>query len=486
MIAVRKLWGAIASAPVPGGDGRRALVAVLAACLAIRLAFALSWPGIHHADEIYQAGEVASEAVHGYGIVPWEFRTASRTAILPTLLRPIYRLPGSATTHRVLQATMFCLLSLLPVWVAFAWTRRLFGVPAAVLAAMMMGTWFELVYFAPKATADAVSSYPLVAALYLGRPSASRREVFCAGMALALALGLRIQIAPAIGVATVALALAARGPRRPAFGLGLVVGAAIVGVIEWSWWGRPFQGQIGYLLMELRYRASAFFAREPVTFFAKEAVLNYGGALPVMVWLVWRGARVAPVLLLVAIAVLLPFHAIGHKEYRFMLPAVPLLVLLMGLGAGGWVANRAGVARRLPVIVGGWLIAMLAFSLGDHYRPYVTRDVNHVLAFEAIGRDPHACGVALVGVRWWHTPGTAGLGRDVPIYELTRPEDEARLFAAANYVLAGTKQPAPPPPFVEYRRFTRPVQSLYRRDGPCTPDDASKVTRPPGIPGLEP
>src|SRR4029079_8749269 len=119
-------------------------------------------------------------------IVTWEFQTASRPALLPTLVVPIYALGASAQLHAALTAALFTLLSLLPVWVAFHWASRLYGVRGGVLAAIVTGKWFELVYFAPKPTADAVCVYLFIAAIFLGRPGARTAAVAAAGAVLTL------------------------------------------------------------------------------------------------------------------------------------------------------------------------------------------------------------------------------------------------------------------------------------------------------------
>lgn len=482
------LWGPLAQ---PGAArpvaSRTTLGLLLLAAFALRLGVAWRLPSIHHADEVYQVAEQAHRSVHGYGIVPWEFRTASRTAILPALVTPIYRVRASAFARSMLQAALFCAASLIPVWVACRWAARLHGARGAVLAAVMMATWFELVYFAPKATADAVCGYLLIAGLYLARPSAPSRAVFAAGVSLAMALAVRVQIAPAACLALLLAALAGGRARTPALAGGVAAGLALAGAIEWRWWGAPFQGQIGYLTMELTHHASRYFAREPPIFFAKQYILMYGLALPLVAYLVAIGARQAPMLLVAAAAVIAPFHFVGHKEYRFVVAALPMVVLMMSLGAASLLArvDPAGRPATLPVFLGGWIVAMLAVSFGDTYRPLWTRHGNHVRAFHEIGAQPDACGVGLVGIRWWQTPGYSGLGRDVPIYEIASDDRAERLRSAANYLVQATKAAPPPPPFVPWREYTRPLQYVYRRPGGCVPDEASKVVRPPGIPGLE-
>lgn len=482
---MRGLWERAGQNREASVSPRRAvLIVILLATFTVRLGTALALPNINHADEVYQVGEQAYRSVHGYGIEPWEFRTASRAVLLPTLVGPIYHLNISAHARRLLQSALFCALSLIPVWVAFQWGGRLYGTSGAVISAAIMGLWFELVYFAPKATADAVAGYGLLLALYLARPAARPIAVFAAGVCLAVTLALRVQIAPAIGLLFLLAFGVGSRTRIGALSGGVLAGLFVAGLVEWRWWGTPFQGQIGYLVLEATRHSSQYFSQEPLTFYAKRYILMYGAALPLFAWLVIRGARRAPILLVVALAVIVPFHFVGHKEYRFIVAAAPLLVLLGGLATAD-LFERFGRQSRvaLAAVIAGFAAGMVAVSWGDTYRPLWTLHGNHVRAFEAVGEQPDACGVALVGIRWWQTPGYSGLGRDVPIYEVLDEPDRSRLFDAANYVLQATKAEPPPAPFVVWREYTRPVQYLYRRPGGCVPAPDSQVREPEGIPG---
>ncbi len=170
-----------------------------------------------------------------------------------------------------------------------------------------------------------------------------------------------------------------------------------------------------------------------------------------------------------------------------MIAALPLLVLLMGLAVSDLMTRlNDGRGYSTPVLVaGGWLVGMIAVSLGDTYRPNWTRHRNHVLAFEDVGRQSDACGVALVGIGWWQTPGYSGLGRDIPIYQLTGDVVADRIYSSANYVLQATKAEPPPPPYERWRDFRRPVQHLCKRPGGCIPDPSAQVRLPPGVPNVE-
>jgi hypothetical protein len=106
-------WGALQPArdTLPGGY-RRALFALLAAAFVLRLGLAWVLPNIHQADEVYQVAEQAHRSLRGYGIVPWEFQTASRPAFFAALVTPIYRLDASPAVHQMLAAALFAARSI--------------------------------------------------------------------------------------------------------------------------------------------------------------------------------------------------------------------------------------------------------------------------------------------------------------------------------------------------------------------------------------
>ena len=480
------VWGVLAGSndPLPSG-ARSALYAILLGAFVLRLGLALASPTIHQADEIYQVAEQANRAVHGYGIQSWEFLAKARSALYPALVVPMFWLDVGPAITQTLTAAFFTAFSLIPVAVAFLWVVRPYGVRGGIVAAFMMATWFELVYFAPKPTGDAVSSYFFLAALYLARPSARNASVALAGFSLFLTVALRMQIAPAVAIAGL-LALLVNWRQRfgPLFA-GVVVAMLLTGFIEWLWWGVPFLGHYNYLRLEFARDVSSQFGRQPLTFYGKNYVLFYGAALPVVALLAWSAAKKAPVLLIAALALALPFHFIPHKEYRFLVVAVPVLVMMMGVAAADLVARvpSLGAPRALFTGAAAWVVAMTAISLGDSYRPYWVLDRNHIRAFREIGARPDACGVALVGIRWFHTPGYSGLGRNIPIYEIGREALPANIVAAANYVLVGHKAPQPEAPYVRLHTYQRPEEHIYVRPGTCVPDPAAQITAPDTVPG---
>ena len=166
------------------------------------------WPGIHYPDEIMQSLEQAHRLVFGNGLVPWEFRDGARSWLLPALLAaPMWlgdALAPETGAYRLLAQALVAALSASTVVIGFLWARK-HGIRHAVLAAVVLCTWFELVYFGARALGEVVASAFLFTGVYLcaEREPRSPRHDFLAGVCLAGAFVFRFHLAPALALAAV-------------------------------------------------------------------------------------------------------------------------------------------------------------------------------------------------------------------------------------------------------------------------------------------
>ena len=130
----------------------------------------LLWPGIHYPDEVMQSLEQAHRLVFGNGLVPWEFRDGVRSWLLPVLLAgPMWlgdALAPATGAYRLLAQALIAALSASTVVIGYVWARQ-HGVRHAVLAAVVLSTWFELVYFGARAMGEVVATAFLFAGVFL-------------------------------------------------------------------------------------------------------------------------------------------------------------------------------------------------------------------------------------------------------------------------------------------------------------------------------
>jgi hypothetical protein len=160
-----------------------------------------------------------------------------------------------------------------------------------------------------------------------------------------------------------------------------------------------------------------------VGWYVLQLVERWRYALPVIALLALWGARREPLPLLVAATVVLAHSAIAHKEYRFIYPALPLIVFCAALGTGEllrWLLQRrAGSATLLGALLiacGAWLASSIALATAPTMRPEWTRGRAGVELMSRAGREAR-CGVGLL-VGWSWTGGYSSLHRNLPLYLL--------------------------------------------------------------------
>lgn len=450
------------------------LLLVCAAALAVRLTVAFASPNIVHPDQIFQMLEQSYRLVYGYGIVPWEFREGVRSWILPGLFALIFKIADllfSVPGANLIAATIFLsLLSLSPVVCGFLWAYQLLGERAAVITAGFTAVWFELVYFATASLSEVCAVHVLLAGLFLafpGTPVLSNMRLGVAGSLLGLALMLRIQLLPALAVvALYAYWVRRRQPWR-LLALGFAIPVIGAGLLDWAAWGYPWQSLWKYAYLSLQ--RSSNFALPPWYYYFVEFVVFWNVALLPMLGLIWLGARRLPLLGAMAAAILIAHSLVAHKEYRYIYPAIAMLIILAGLGfseVAAWfrLDSWTGAAACLLIVT----CASAFLAVQNHYRDYWTASAGEIRAFRAIAGDPQACGILLWRQRGWTTPGYAGLHRNLPMYEVVSQRRFSQLESAANYVV--TRTPIEDPGgYVLTNSFNGASKTyLYRRAGRCS------------------
>src|ERR1017187_6135816 len=450
------------------------LGAVCALAVALRMAGAIVFPGYEHADEIYQVLEPAPRLAFGYGIIPWEFAEGVRSYMLPGVLAGIFRAAEGVWPGSYLLAVRLALslLSLATVCCSWGILRRLAGPRAALTGAFLAAVWFELVYFGPKAHAEVVAGHILLLGTYAVFPyfeGLRPARLLCGGFLLGLGFCLRIQLAPMMAVLGLAM-LAINGWRRggePT--LGAVVGLALAGLVDYLTLAYPYASIVGYFQANMVEGVSDAFGRMPWHFLIAGLARVWSGALVLFVWCGIEGVRRARplgLLLAMAAALILAHSAVAHKEYRFIYPALPLLLIPVAAGIDCVVEGLyPNGAATLAATLGGIAALSLVVGSGGNFRAHFWYRYGETKAFDMVRRAPEACGVVLHLEKWTDTPGYTGLHRNLPIYYAYQDADFERLREAANYVLSRT-------PIEGYTKIHLWTQDelplyLYRRGGGC-------------------
>jgi hypothetical protein len=425
-----------------------------------------------HADEIFQTQEPAHRLAYGYGVVTWEWRRGVRSGVFPAFLAGVMRTtdwmgPGSEGYLWGI-AIVLSLMSLTTVWFGFAWARRASGMEAAIVAAGACATWYELVYFAPKALTEVVATYALLPGLYLGMYGerlGEKKRMFLAGIFCGLAMSLRIHLTPAVGFAALYFCYPNWRKRILPLAAGLllpVIGFGLADAITWSY---PFHSYINYFRADLMERGHHYGVL-PWYWYLEMLCAHLGP----IAFLVLMGIRRSPFLGWVALIILLSHNYFAHKEIRFLYPLVPIEITLAALGVAE-VAPAFNTRRKSPlssrtIVVSGLAFCVLTSSLLVPQFNW-SRDSGGLIAFDQLSRDSTLCGVGVYKINWWSIGGYAHLHKNVPIVLLRNAselEDQSQSFNAV--VTAGSL--ADPRNGFELAGCWNGV-CLYRRLGPCTP-----------------
>lgn len=289
-------------------------------------------------------------------------------------------------------------------------------------------------------------------------------------------MALRIHLAPAVAV--VGLWLMWRHGWRAGIPVsaGALLPLAIVGAVDWWVQGVPFGSFINNVRYNILEGVAASFGETPAwqyVWMVQEQWLAVG---PVLVALVLIGARRLPLWLLTAAAILLSHSLIGHKEYRFILPAVACLLILAAIGTAEvlvWARREIQGTRwrrlALPTLILVWATTSLLLAMGPSQQ-YRWSDRRAIIAASHYLHDQKdVCGVALRGIRWWEIGGYAHLHLRVPIYEAEAGEPDRHPQAYDVQLFRPSRQPLPPAGYREEACFADREDQVcvLRRGGTC-------------------
>jgi GPI mannosyltransferase 3 len=484
-----------------------ALVALIGLAIGLRLVPILVTPSINWGDEIFQITEQAHRLVYGYGLVPWEFQLGIRSWLLPGFVAGLMELARAVRNgpdvYLPVIAVTFAAIGAVPVFCCFQWCRRKFGLAGALIGGATVAMAPELVYFGARTLSEVFAAHLLVLAWYvIDRGHAvgsreSRRRIAAASSLLAVVCLLRVQLAPTVAV----VALWSVWDERRVRLVPMLVGGSLVlllgALFDMATLGSPLASIWRYVLYNTYYGVSSGFSTEPWYYYLLGELGVWGSAAILLIFLVGLGARQMPCLFVAALTTIAVHSGIAHKEYRFIYPAVLMLMVLAGLGLANlaqigaqWLRRQglrsgAAVAAATILALASWggvsakvwtgpALASLRFRLHDELSA-----VRFVRGISAL------CGVGLYGKNAWvRYGGYTYLDRPVPMFW---PSDDAELMASAaafDTLLYDRTERVPPAPlgFKALRCFG-PI-CIARRQGGCAARPMSALPFPAGLQGL--
>jgi hypothetical protein len=468
------------------------LAGLLVLALALRLRVGLNTSYLIHPDETSDYLEQGFRLAFGYGDLSWTYRDGLRNYLFPGMIAGVMRfaaLFGSRPdVYLNAVAVAMSLLSLAVVACAFVWGRRVGGTMAALVTGFVAAVWFELIYFAPHTLSETMAMDVLTLGACLcddeDGPVADRR-LWLGGAMLGLSCVFRIQIAPAVAAIGVWL-LWRRGARTfwQLFAGGAVPLIA-AGLLDWTTYRYPFQSFFMNVWANLS-GVSSHYGTQPLYYYADLEAHYLGGMLAVLAVLAVIGGRRRPLLLLLALVIIGSHTLLGHKEYRFLAPALPFVVIAAGLGASRIIArlgNRSGRTSQVALV--GTALMLFAFAswaqaIEGPFRREWSRGSGEIAAARAIAAMSDVCGIAGYAIEASALAGMARYAHDVPVYVVSTPQRFPQDAVSFNVVIAADDNLPPPAGFSQAGCWSNgfneasfntrmPHICVLIRPGPCRP-----------------
>ncbi len=430
---------------------------------AMRLDLALNDWGIFWPDEVFQSLEPAHRLVHGYGLVAWEFVDGARNWALPGFVALWLRLAKFAglehpQSYLTLVRLVFVALSLLTVWAVYRLARSQGALPElAAAAAAAFAVAAPIVYFSHRAMSENAAALPVALGLAFSfRPDARGRDIVVGASLLGLSVLLRLQCG-VFCVGLLATFAARKEWRRLRDAAAVLFAWAIVfGALDaFTWADAPgarfggwFHSALKYIDFNLVEKGASGWGTSPFPFYFQKLYASMEGLSVAVFALSLLAANRARGLFLTAAAFLLLHSSVGHKEYRFLVPVLPVFFALAGVGLTGL---QEDAARWLlaPALLTCALFSALSHGkltfgeLGQYpERPHESAyddfgPINRMLL--AAHERPDLCGVRIDIAHLAWTGGHSHLHRRAPLYHQGWPPPEAQVF---NYLVTFV-----PPPF---------------------------------------
>ena len=367
--------------------------------VAVRLVCALTAATLYVPDEHWQSREVAHHMVFGEGYLTWEWHRGLRSVAFPLIYAiPFYvlkqlHLDSAYTLDLAVRGVGVCFAVILD-WSTAKLATRLFdkrvGQYTFLLSLSSMFNWFS----STRSIANAVEASLCAAAVSVWPWNDTRRGKETAWLLSLILAALTCMIRPTnavIWLVLVGLTLVS----HPGHGVRLikrvcVVGAGALGVLlgmDRLYYGHWQLTPLHFVQFNLVQGLSSFYGEHPWHWYITQGVpVMFGTQLVLLLPGVYYGAHHSPATrhtLLVALTYIAVFSMLGHKEFRFLYPVLPLLLPFAGFGVD-WCRHRLSPGWRRGLT---WMLLWTQLLPGVYLNSVHQRGVVDVMQWLSTASD---------------------------------------------------------------------------------------------------
>jgi hypothetical protein len=248
---------------------------------------------------------------------------------------------------------------------------------------------------------------------------------------------------------------------------GIALPILAFGMVDALTWSYPFQSYVVNFTYNIVQRKAAMDAGTRPWYQYLLLLILHEGPLPLLALV---GARRSPFLGWIALSILIPHSLIGHKEYRYMYPLLPIMVTLAAIGTIDVITTLNARLTRLrserAVMIASAAILIGISVLIAPLFPSWKKQSGELIAFRQLSGDEMLCGVALLNIGWAGSGGYTYLHRNVPIYLLSDDADLKSSVSSFNAIVTPGALPAGADGFERFGCWDGVC--VYKRQGTCT------------------
>ena len=422
------------------------VLGLLGLALLARLLFIVIVPFFIRPDEVFQFLEPAHRLVTGRGAITWEWHAGIRSWLLPGVIAPIMRISAAlGLGHSILVVqSVLATASIALVFAAIRFGETFGGRSGALFCGVLTAFWPDPMLYGSHTLSETqggnlLDIATLAAGILLVRDRVKPLAWLGVGLLLGLAIVLRFHLIPGVVPLVAFVVLQRRGRAIPFLLLGLalpVLGQAILDALTL---GSPLQSMWKNFDINVDHGTAGTYGVMSPLFYPVRLAQMWGAALvPALVCFV-AGAPVALLPAVTALVVIGSHSAVGHKEFSFIYAALPLVLVVAGLGAARLLAMAGRTDPRSRHVVAAAMLAAALLTTLSGYKPIMHDDRDYrTLAFEARSL-PGLCGEAqyVAASEWWAwSGGYSLLDRDVPLYLIRTPAAFAEAAPGFNVLIA--------------------------------------------------
>jgi hypothetical protein len=385
--------------------------------------------------------EPAFKLAKGYGISPPEYQLGTRSWSWPLILSIIFQLSSSQLVVRLVMAIISSLL--IPIMANISWNY--FKKPkVTILTAFATATWYELIYIAPRPFFEHIATILILGSLVI--------KSFFSGLLLGWGIYLRPQyVIPGLLILWIS-------QNKIKKSIGALISIIICGGIDAQYSGSWFKSITAYVGgnvgrgINLITVPNDTVVQPFLFYFIALAIVSSGlilfsvhRKLPLSYWLIIA-------------SILLPHTLIAHKEYRFIVLALPLLLFGVIAGLDTRLKKYHTYFLILLISILG-ILNKLPFENEIYQEPLLNRRSQLEINYQQLPIKP--CGIFDATEDWMTTGGYSYINMNVPYYMVNYPPPD---LVAVNTVLS-LKQTTEVPDF----QLVKQVKEIfiYQRQGNC-------------------